>query len=107
MKRSLHSIIVLFVLLAIPASHTVLAHNHVPPDELIVCVLGKTIITSPVSVDFMRTLGICCQLPACDFNNVYRSADSCPFNNIGGKCDLPNERSDAGGTSLSCPAGTY
>ena len=47
-----------------------------------------------------------CQLPSCDFNNVFHTGDACN-RQPQDECPLSNPRDDAGGVTPGCPAGTF
>lgn len=47
-----------------------------------------------------------CQLPACDFNNVFHTGDLCN-RQPSDECPLSLPRNDAGGATPGCPPGTF
>lgn len=108
MKRILVLSIAAAFLLAVPASHLVFGKGHVPTNKIQVCHKGKVVTVGASALADHLGHGDC-QLPACDFSNVFHTGDPCDaIDSSGdGKCDLPNLRDDAGGLTPGCPAGTY
>lgn len=104
MKRLIISFTVLAFLIGIPASHYVLGKGHVPLHKVQVCHKGETITVSADALKGHLDHGDC-QLPACDFANVFHTGDACDSNNPGGQCSVPNARNDACGRTPGCPAG--
>jgi len=106
MKRVLTLSIVAAFILALPMAHSVWGKAHVPTKKVQVCHEGETNTVSKNALGAHLNHGDC-QLPACDFNNIFRTGVSCPSADVDpadDKCDLPNPRDEASGTP-GCPAG--
>ena len=108
MKRVLFLTILAAFVLALPASHQVWGKGHVPSHKIQVCHEGETITVGAKALRAHIDHGDC-QLPACDFNNVFQIGGPCPSADVDGddKCDLPNPRADAGGATPACAVGTF
>ncbi len=106
MKRLIVSCTVLAFLIGIPASHYVWGKGHVPVHKVQVCHKGEVVTVSQNALDAHLDHGDC-QLPICDFANVFHTGESCDSNNAGGKCVLPNPRDSAEGITPGCPVGTF
>ena len=116
MKRVLALSIVGGLLLALPALQPALGKAHVRLTKLQVCHIledqgstaGVAITVSENSLKGHLGHGDC-QLPACDFNNIFRTGDLCNRESEeDGECTgLTNPRDDAGGLTPGCPAGTF
>ncbi len=127
MQRTLAVLFVSVALLAIPASHVLGGKAHVPPSnayvplarvhvplfkahvplgKVQVCHKGQTITVSENALPAHHRHDDC-QLPACDFNNVFQTGDACTSNNAGGECTGLATRDDAGGITDACPVGTF
>lgn len=107
MKRIVGLLIVAMAIAAIPASHVVWGKAHVPLGKVQVCHKGKTITVGQAALGGHQVHGDC-QLPACDFNNVFHTGDPCSTAGASdGRCAVPNARRDAGGVTAACPAGTF
>lgn len=108
MKRALFLSLLAAFVLALPASHLVWGKGHVPTHKVQVCHEGETIAVGAKALRAHLGHGDC-QLPACDFNNVFQVGDPCSSSDSSGdgKCDLPNPRADAGGITPACPVGAF
>ena len=108
MKRVLALSLLGGLLLALPALQPAWGKAHVPTKKIQVCHRGEVISVSGKALNAFLDQGSC-QLPACDFNNVFFTGGSCAAVDANGdfKCDLPNPREDAGGLTPGCPAGTF
>ncbi len=109
MKRLLALTTIFGFLLAIPASHLIgLPKGHVPAHKVQVCHDGGPVEVITVSKNALNAhlRHGDCQLPACDFNNVFQTGDSCEIAG-GAECTLSNSRDDAGGITPGCPAGKF
>lgn len=105
------------LLLAIPAQQPLvadgaeetLAPGHVPLDKVQLCHKGDSqVITVSENALSTHLRHGDCQLPACDFNNVYHTEDSCDV--VAGaesRCVLPNPRDPADGVTSNCPVGRF
>ena len=96
MKRLLGLLTVTAFLLAIPVSHFVLGKGHVPLNKVQVCHKGETITVSKNALNAHINHGDC-QLPACDFANVFNTGDPCD-------CDDLAPPDSACGETPACPA---
>ena len=98
------------LIVALPASESVEGKGHVPLNKVQVChdgdFGGEVITVSKNALDAHLNHGDC-QLPACDFNNVFHTGETCDANNAGGRCTLANPRDGADGITPGCPAGTF
>ena len=107
MKRLLVSLAVIGSLAAIPVSNVLWGKGHVPNGKVQVCHDGVTRNVGKGSLTNHLSHGDC-QLPACDFNNVFMTGEACPFKNTGKntgrKCKFHN-RDEA--STPACPAGTF
>lgn len=106
MKRLVLLSAVAGFLLAIPVSDVVWGKAHVPIHKVQVCHKGQTITVSENALGAHHGHGDC-QLPACDFNNVFFTGDACAVINAGGNCGGLAPRDDAGGETDACPPGTF
>lgn len=110
MRRLLIAVAVVGSLAAIPASHVFLPKAHVPLNKTQVChqgdVNGEVITVSNNATGAHLGHGDC-ELPACDFNNIFFTEDACSVSNAGGRCAVPNERNPADGSTPACPAGRF
>ena len=109
MKRKLLLVVVAAALLAAPVAHYVWAKAHVPTKKVQVCHRGQTITLSANALQAHLGHGDC-QLPACDFNNIFQTGDVCSGEaDVDGHCDpLPNPRDEADGTpGCAAGAGTF
>ena len=108
MKRRLLLSLIAALVLALSMAY-VWSKAHVPTAKAQVCHKGKVRTVSTADVQDHQGHGDC-QLPACDFNNIFRSGprNSCPAVDADGdgRYDLPNPRDEAVGTP-GCPAGTF
>ena len=105
MKRFLALTIAGAVLLAIPASHLAFGKAHVPVLKAQICHNGKKGKFVPVHKLEKYKLRGHCELPACDFANIFPHNADCRGlvdEDGDGRCDLPNDRIDAAG-SPGCP----
>ncbi|MBY4675246.1 hypothetical protein [Marinobacterium arenosum] len=92
----------------------VFSKAHIPTHKVQVCHLQKgesvpvTITVGAGALDGHLAHGDC-QLPACDFNNIFRTGDPCPITDTSGdgRCDLSFPRDSAEGVTEACPEGTY
>lgn len=80
---------------------------HVPLKKVQVCHKGEVITVSQNALDAHLMRHDDCQLPACDFANIFSTGDTCTVSNPGAQCDVPNPREDAGGLTPACPEGTF
>ncbi len=94
MKRILVSLAVVGSLAAIPVSNALWGKGHVPAHKAQVCHKGVTITVGTTALGGHLRHGDC-ELPVCDFNNVFHTEDACTSNNPGGQC-----------TGLNTPAAT-
>ncbi len=108
MKRLVLASAVAGFLVAIPVSDVVWGKAHVPLGKVQVCHKGEVITVSQNALGAHQGHSDC-QLPACDFNNVFFTGDACGFTDTDadGRCDGLNPRADAGGVTPACPAGTF
>ena len=111
MKQFVSLVTVLSFLLIIPGSNLIgVPKGHVPVGKVQVCHDGdpvETITVSENALDAHLRHGDC-QLPACDFNNVFHTGESCTIEGAtDGRCALANARDDAGGQTPGCPAGRF
>ena len=107
-KKTLAVLAVAASLLAIPASHLIGGpKGHVPLHKAQVCHKGKVITVSVNALPAHQGRHGDCQLPACDFNNVFHTGEACDSNNPGGECTLPNPRDGADGVTPGCPVGRF
>lgn len=104
MKRLLVSLAVIGSLAAIPVSNVLWGKGHVPANKDQVCHKGEVITVSSNALARHQGHGDC-QLPECDFANVFHTGEACSSNNPGGECNLPNPRNEA--STPACPAGTF
>ena len=105
MKGLLVSIAVAGSLAAIPVSNALWGKAHVPLNKVQVCHKGTVRTVSKNALGGHERHGDC-QLPACDFNNVFMSGGSCDGEDSSdGKCLLPFPRDEA--ETDACPAGTF
>ena len=79
------------VLLAAPAA--VLGKGHVPVHKIQVCHKGRVLVVSANALGGHQRHGDC-QLPACDFANIFQKKDPCPTD-----CTLANPRDSAAGST--------
>ena len=107
MKRLILSFAVAGFLIAIPASNALWGKGHVPLGKVQVCHKGQVNTVSQNALPAHVGHGDC-QLPVCDFNNVFFTGDACEVS-VGsdGRCTGLNAREDAGGVTAACPAGTF
>ena len=107
MKRLIGLLSVVLLLVAIPASHLVFGKAHVRVGKVQVCHKGKTITISAKALKAHLKHGDC-QLPACDFNNVFQTGDPCRvIVESDGRCGGLEPRASAEGVTDACPAGTF
>lgn len=111
LKFALPILAVAALIVALPASESVEGKGHVPLNKVQVChdgdFGGEVITVSKNALNAHLNHGDC-QLPACDFNNVFFTGDGCDVIDSGdGTCTVPNPRADAGGATPACPAGTF
>ena len=108
MKRGMVLAVVAAFVLAVPVAQFVWGKAHVPTKKVQVCHKGKTITVSQNALTAHVRHGDC-QLPACDFNNVFFTGDTCDFDrDPAGLCaGLPNARDSAEGIKDACPLGTF
>ncbi len=85
MKRLLVSLAVVGSLAAIPVSNALWGKGHVPAHKSQVCHKGETITVGTAAMGSHLDHGDC-QLPVCDFNNVFSTGAACNSNNAGGQC---------------------
>lgn len=95
--------------LVLPASHLVWGKGHVPVEKVQVCHKGMTITVAAGSLSDHLDHGDC-QLPACDFNNIFHNQEDC--SGVGpadsqGHCTGLEPRDDASGVTPGCPPGTF
>jgi hypothetical protein len=102
-------------LLAILSTQTVWSKAHVPTNKVQVCHVEES-ASSDLGVALSMNANALgghlghgdCQLPACDFNNVFHTGDACGrMAGADGKCEGLNDRIDAGGQTPGCPPGTF
>ena len=113
MKRILILSVVAAFMLALPASSLVWGKAHVRLGKIQVCHIGDEgdeVITVSASALGAHLGHGDCQVPACDFNNVFQTGDDCT--DVGGpdelgRCTGLNMRQDAGGQTDACPAGSF
>ena len=107
MKRLLGLLTLAAFLLAVPASQLMGSQApvptikaHVPLNKVQVCHKGEVITISKNALGAHLGRHGDCQLPACDFNNVFFTEQACAGVDGDGddKCDLPNPRDGAAGT---------
>ena len=108
MKRALILSIAGAFLLALPVVNSAWAKGHVPTQKVQVCLAGNTITVSKNALEAFLGQGVACQLPACDFNNVFHTGDDC--SDVGtadsqGRCNGLKPRN--GATTPACPSGTF
>lgn len=107
MKRLMLSFAAVGFLVAIPASNAVWGKGHVPIGKVQVCHNGSVNTVDDNALPAHLGHGDC-QLPVCDFNNVFHTGEACGFTaGSDGKCAGLNPRDDAGGVTAGCPAGTF
>lgn len=104
MKRALLALAVAGSLAAIPGSHLLWGKGHVPLHKEQACHKGETITVSTNALPSHQAHGDC-QLPKCDFANIFHTGDPCTSSPAGGQCAVPNTRTDACGVTPGCPAG--
>lgn len=104
MKRALLVLAVAGSLVAIPGSHMLWGKGHVPLHKAQACHKGETITVDAKALPSHQAHGDC-QLPQCDFANIFHTGDPCAPNSPGGQCGVPNTRSNACGLTAGCPAG--
>lgn len=113
MKRMMLALATAGFLLAIPASKALSGKGHVPIGKVQVChagggtgaATGQALMVDDNALAAHLGHGDC-QLPACDFNNVFFNGDACT-RSAAAQCSLQNARDDAGGATPGCPAGTF
>ena len=91
----------------VTAGHSLLLKGHVPLGKAQVCHKGEVITVSENALPAHLDEHGDCQLPACDFNNVFHTGEVCESNNPGGQCLLQNPRDDASGVTPGCPPGRF
>ncbi len=114
MKKVLGLAILAALMLAFPVADYIWGKAHVPSDMVQVCDGGTTLTIPADDLDEFLDDGAC-QLPACDFNNVFMTGGACPGNDDDDeddedddeRCDLPNMRDSAEGRTPACPPGTF
>ena len=106
MKRLLGFSLAGAFLLAIPASHLLWGKAHVRLGKVQVCHKGEVISVRDAALAAHHNHGDC-QLPACDFDNVFQVGDACDSSNAGGDCSLPIPRRSAEGLTDACPPDTF
>ena len=106
MKRIVFFTILGLTLIAIPVANQVWGKAHVPVKRAQVCHKGTVIVVSENAVQgHVRGHGDC-QLPACDFNNVFMAGESCVVEDSGnGTCVLDFTRDEA--VNDACPEGKF
>ena len=105
------------ILMLLPIQETILGKGHVVGDQVQVCHQERTsyyrpadngvaMIVTANSLSFHLRHGDC-QLPACDFANVFHAGDECAVLDVDGdgRCDSLNTRDEA--DTPGCPAGTF
>ena len=105
------------ILMLLPIQETILGKGHVVGDQVQVCHQERTsyyrpadngvaMIVTANSLSFHLRHGDC-QLPACDFANVFHAGDECAVLDVDGdgRCDGLNTRDEA--DTPGCPAGTF
>jgi len=96
------------VALSLGIGQMALAKAHVRLTGGQVCLNGRTIQVSEKAIDALIAKIGACELPACDFNNVFLRGDACSSEaNSDGMCLLTNPRDGADGATDACPAGKY
>ena len=100
------------VLLALSAYQNVWSKAHVPLHKVQVCHQGDPVEVITVSSNALSAhLGHGdCQVPACDFNNIFQTGDDC--SDLGGAdeaghCTELGERDSAEGITDACPVGSF
>lgn len=89
-------------LLGAVATQTVFSKAHVPLDKAQVCHNGVTKTLKLEALEGHLSHGDC-QLPACDFENIFISGTSCPADGDNdGLCDVENDRATANGVTPAC-----
>ena len=109
MKKVLVLSVAAAVLLALSAYQNVWSKAHVPVKKVQVCHAGTPVETITVSQNALQAHlnhGDC-QLPVCDFDNVFQTGNSCNIIDAGGQCGGLVPRDDAGGSTPACPVGTF
>ncbi len=106
MKRLITLSIIGAFLFALPASHVVFGKGHVPSKKAQVCHNGEVLQVGTNGGAAHLKHGDC-DLPACDFNNVFHTGGTCLGGPAGGQCNVANPRADAGGITPGCPVGTF
>ena len=108
MTRGLCLLILAAVVLSIPLSHLVVGKAHVRIGMVQVCHKGEVITISEKALRSHLAHGDC-QLPACDFNNVFQTEDPCSGVDADGdlRCDLDLPRDSAEGLTEACPEGSF
>ncbi len=110
MKRLLVSLAVVGSLAAIPVSNVLWGKGHVPAGLTQLCHQGTVIQVSARGLALGSHLGHQdCELPACDFNNVFHAGEDCSATtrDRGRRCSLPNPRNSSNGVTPACPLGTF
>lgn len=101
-NKILLSLVAAVSVAGITVTQTVLSKGHVPIAKLQVCHKGTTKTLMPNAFEGHLGHGDC-QLPACDFGNVFLAGDSCPTaSDAEGKCILENPRNSAVGLTPAC-----
>ncbi len=81
-------------------SHIALAKAHVPVKKGQVCLNGRVLQVSEKAIDALVDRAGACELPACDFNNIFLKSDAC-------SCELAEPRDSAEGVTPACPIGKF
>lgn len=97
MKRVLLVLVVGTFLLAVPASHLLLGKGHVPAHKTQFCHEGEVIEVGSSAASAHLAHGDC-ELPACDFNNIFHKGEPCD-------CSSLNERD--GADTPGCTGGRF
>ena len=105
MKRVFVLMALAGMLVSLPMSHLVWGKGHVKANKVQVCHEGEVIAVGAAALDAHLNHGDC-QLPACDFNNVFFVGDPCSTSGAAdGKCSLENPREPA--NTPACSAGQF
>lgn len=111
MNRLLGLSALIAFLVAVPVTHFVWAKGHVPANKVQVCHKNDKVITVDQSALDAHLGHGDCHVPACDFNNVFHTGDSCSGLTAAGPqghcSNLPNARNSAEGITPGCPVGTF
>ncbi len=108
-KAVLLSFVGVFALMLVSSNYA-LGKAHVRIGKVQVCHTGDVIEVITVSVNALpaHLRHGDCQLPACDFNNVFFTGDDCSTVSCANTdCCLTFTRDSAEGITPACPPGTF